>query len=370
MSIGPKILVSSVFVLLGMSQLVVAQGEATVISDRRGRVDETKGVRITQDSYERVEGKLGGAGRTWKPHEVIEIRWTRAPSDYKKGMNLYRDGEFRQAAQMIKAAIESKGRYPWLPVYGNFYLGRSAARAGFASEAIAAFENVIKADPKHRFVPDAYVELARLHSRPGAGANGAKAAKAALEKVASMAGKLDQSYRTKVDLGLARLEVNGGDAAKGLKALEGLERKTRDEALLNLIAMEKGQALVRMKQYDKAERAFDRILKSKKIQDPEVIAGAANGLGDCQFEQKKFDQAMWSYSRTYALFMDRDTLARQVGWALYRGGEAFMMQAGKASGDERKKLQRYGKRVLNRAAREFRNTRGGKMARQKLGLSK
>ena len=111
------------------------------------------------------------------------------------------------------------------------------------------------------------------------------------------------------------------------------------------------------------------ILKSKRVKSPAVIAGAANGLGDAQFEQQKFKDAMWTYSRTYSLFIDRDDLVRQVGWALYRGGESFHLHAGKVAGDDRKKFQRYGTRVLRRAATDFRTTPGGKAARKKLGLS-
>ena len=75
------------------------------------------------------------------------------------------------------------------------------------------------------------------------------------------------------------------------------------------------------------------------------------------------------YSRTYSLFIDRDDLVRQVGWALYRGGESFHLHAVKVAGDDRKKFQRYGTRVLRRAATDFRTTPGGKAARKKLGLS-
>lgn len=363
---GRKTLVVSVFAFVAATAVSFAQ-EATVITVRSGELREQPGIRITKDQYDGIEGRKGAGRMSWRWHQVVEIKWKVAPEAYKKGMNLYRDGEYTQAAQELQAALQKPGQYKWLPAYANYYLARSAARAGFPKEAIAAFETLVRENPNHRFVPNAHLELAEIHLRPGS--TGPKAAKASLQRAAAIAKGLDESYRIQVDLGLARLEVKTGDPIKGLNMLEALERRTRDESLLNLIAMEKGQAYVKLKQYPKAEKSFKRILDSKKIKDAEVIAGAANGLGDCQFEQQKYDLAMWSYSRTYALFIDRASLANEVGWALYRGGEAFHLHAGKVSGDERKKLQRYGNRVLRRAATDFRGTLGGRKARQKLGLS-
>jgi len=364
---GHKALVVTALAFVVATATSFAQ-EATVVSERAGKVREQSGIRITKDEYDGVEGKKSGQGsQSWRAHTIVEIKWRIAPQAYKKGMNLYRDGEHLDAARELKASLEKAANYPWLSAYANYYMGLAAARAGYLEDAIVALEALVKEHPKHRFVPEAYIELAKIHLRPGS--TGPKAAKAALKRVAGIRRKLDESYQIKIDLGLARVEVMAGDANKGLTLLLALERKTREESLLNLIAMEKGQAYVKLNQIPKAERAFERILASKKIKNPEVIAGAANGLGDCQFAQQKYGLAMRTYSRTYALFIDYSGLAREVGWALFRGGESFHLQAGKVAGDERKKLQRYGTRVLRRAAKEFRGTPGGRAARKKLGLS-
>lgn len=358
-------------VALALSAFPALAQIATVVEERPGGdLRDNTDIRIIKDAYTGVEGKRGASQLRWKANKVVEINWKVAPEAYKVGLNHYRDGSFVKAAQELLGALEKPGSYKWLPVYANYYIGRSLSRTGHLGQAIEHLNKVIEADKNHRFVPETYVLLADIHLRPGA-PGGAKAARAALMKLKPIASALgrDSSYGIKVDLGLARLEVEAGDASKGLTMLTTLERKTREEGLLNLIAMVKGKAYVKMKDFSKAETAFNRILKSKKVKNAEVIAGAANGLGDAQYEQQKYKDAMWTYSRTYSLFLDREDLVREVGWALYRGGEAFQLHAGKVSGDDRKKFQRYGSRVLRKAATDFRTTRGGKLARQKLGLS-
>jgi len=369
MMTGRKTLVLTVFALILSAAPSMAQS-ATVVEERAsGELKETTGVRITKDSYTGVEGRKGPGRLSWKAYRIAEINWKVAPEAYKVGMNFYRDGSYQNAATNLLAALEKPGSYTWLPAYANFYIAQSLSRVGYLKQAVEHLDKLIAADAQHRFVPEAYVLLADIHLR--AGGAGPKAARAALMKLKPIATAMgsDSGYSVQVELGLARLEVQAGDAKKGLGMLTTLERKTRDEGLLNLIAMAKGQALVKLKDFSKAEKAFGKILKSKRVKNPAVIAGAANGLGDAQFEQQKFKDAMWTYSRTYSLFIDRDDLVRQVGWALYRGGESFHLHAGKVAGDDRKKFQRYGTRVLRRAATDFRTTPGGKAARKKLGLS-
>lgn len=367
---GRKTLVPTVFALVLSALPMIAQSATVVEVRANGDLKENADVRITADAYTGVTGKRGASRLRWDAHKVAEINWKVAPDAYKQGINAYRDGSYVKAAQSLLTALEKPGSYTWLPVYANYYIGRSLSRTGHLAQAIEHLDKVLAADKTHRFVPEVYVLLADIHLRPGA-PGGTKAARAALMKLKSVAASMGRGngYDIKAELGLARLEVVAGDAKKGLDMLLALERKTRDESLLNLIAMVKGQAYVKQSDFSKAEAAFNRILKSKKVKNPEVIAGAANGLGDAQYKQQKYKDAMWTYSRTYALFIDREDLAREVGHALYYGGESFHLHAGKVSGDERKKYQRYGTRVLQKAARDFRNTAGGRLARKKLGLS-
>jgi tetratricopeptide (TPR) repeat protein len=366
---GPR---KTVFVvgLVALAALPLAAQQATVVIDRgNGDIREETDIRVSKDSYSGVEGKKGAAQLSWRAKQVIAIRWNVAPDAYKKAMNLFEDGAYEKAAEMFEEALAGPGKYEWVPAYGNYHLGRSLARIGDAEGALKAFQNLEKAAPDHRFVPEAWSEMADIHLSRSEGAN-PKAAQEVLNKLKSVAGKLDESYAVQADLGLARVQTLTGNPQGAIQALDQLaSRAQRDPRLQTLVAMERGRAHVALKQYDQAERYFKNILESKTIRDAEVIAGAANGLGDSQFEQQKYGDAMWSYSRTYALFHERDSLRQQVGWALYRGGEAFNLQAGLSQDpEERSRLQSYATRVRRRAATQFKETAGGQEARRALGL--
>jgi TolA-binding protein len=179
--------------------------------------------------------------------------------------------------------------------------------------------------------------------------------------------KLSDRYELLAQLGLARIEVRAGDPAQAREMLNRIVTSgDRYPKIANLARLELGQVLVKEKNYSEAETYFENILKGTK-DDPDVIAGASNGLGDCQYAQGKYDEAMYTYSRTYALFLDRADQALRVAHALYYGGRSFRLQAGKESDPaEKARLQKYGTLVMRRAARDFGGTEAGQMAQKEL----
>lgn len=352
--------------LLTASGALYAQNATVVYLDTGGAVREAADVVIVQDSLRGVRGRRQAAQLTWAPDRVQSIKWRQGPAAYKRGINAFEDGEFATAARSLAESLEGNiDQYKWLPVYANAYLGRAHARLGEAEAALAALEKALAADPESRFVPDIYELQAELFMNAG---NTAKA-RAALEKMREATRGLDASYGIRADIGLARVEIRGGDARKAINSLQGLLPKVSSEPrLMNLVRMEVGNAYVKLGEFAQAESNFRGILDSKASSDPEVLSGASNGLGDAQFEQDLFSEAVESYSRTFAWFHDRPDLRAQVGWALYRCGLALESKAGlQTDAAERDLSLRYSRRLLSRAAREYRDTRGGGEAARKLG---
>jgi predicted negative regulator of RcsB-dependent stress response len=354
--------------VLLLSGALFAQSATVVVLDHAGNTKEEADVVVTQDSLKGVTGRRASAQLNWSPGKVVAIKWRQAPASYKKGMNAFDDGDYAAAARNLNETLEAgTDAHKWMPVYVNYFLGRALARgAGNSPEAaLAALGKALTADPNSRFVPDIYELQAELYATSGDSAK----AKAALQKMKEVTVGLDPSYGMRADLGLARAEVRSGDARAGLNALTSLLTKaSSDPHLSNLIRMETGNAQVKLKEFSHAEASFRGILDSKMVSNPDVLAGASNGLGDCLFAQDRFREAADSYSKTFAWFYERNAQKDQVGWALYRCALAFEAYSGKETDTEKKEqAAKYSKRLLNKAVKEFRDTHGGHEAAVKLG---
>ena len=352
-----------------LSGSLLAQKATVRYLDRAGDEKEDKDVIVQQDSLSGVTGRRGAARMSWPMDKVLEIRWNSAPNSYKKGMNALMDGDFMGAERNLEEALGgSIDRYKWMPVYGNFYLAKAQAGLGRAQEALDSVAKALSAGPKSRLVPDMLELKADMHLTQG----DTKNALTALKEMKKLSAGLDASYGVRADLGLARVEIRGGNPTKGLETLSALLSKvTGDEKTSNLVRMEMGNAYVQLGQFGRAEANFRGILDSKRTQDPDVLAGACNGLGDSLFEQKKYSEAAEQYSKTFAWFIDRSNLYRNVGWAMYRAGLAWELASGEEQNPEiRDRYIKYSKRLFRRVAKEFRETRGGTEAAKKLGLVK
>ena len=324
-------------------------------------------VRITQDDLRGVKGRESRVGLSFKPEEIVSLEYHQQPEEYRKGRAAYGDGDYKNAAENLLAALEQAERYKWIPVYANWYLAESLRQLGAREQALEAYEAMLKANPIARQAPDAYVHMAEIYM--SLGAKGVTPARTALKRLEDMVKreKLGERYSLLAELGLARIEVRAGDPSRAREMLNRIVTAgDRYPKIANLARLELGQLLVKEKKYSEAETFFENILKTTK-DDPDVIAGAGNGLGDCQYAQGHYAEAMYTYSRTYALFLDRVDQASRVAHALYYGGRSFRLQAGKETDPaEKSRLEKYGTHVMRRAARDFGGTTAGQMAQKEL----
>jgi len=264
-------------------------------------------------------------------------------------------------------------RYDWLPAYGNWYLGESLRRLGALDQAEEALGKVVTAVPDGRFVPEAHVALAE--TALARGSSGAAAARRHYEKLQELgkSGDLPERYEHLAALGLATIDARFGSASRGIDRLKVVLQETdgRDARVANLARLEIGRTYVRQKRFDEAQAYFERIQDQidKADPNPVLIAGAANGLADSQFQQGEFDDAALTYSKVYALFYDRPDLRDDVAHALFQGGLAFDRLAGdrERSEEQRSVFRRRARILWNRAFSEFKGTRGAALAKRELG---
>ncbi len=336
------------------------------------RTKEYEDLRISQDDIRGVEARQGAGKLTFGIADIVSIDYKQAPEAWKKGMSAFRDGDYAESAERFAEAVGTPGSYTWLPGYAAFYLAESLSRIGDSQGALDAYTKVISLDPKPRFVPDCYLALVDLHLRKGAaGAADAKKMVDGLTKLVSGNKALTERYGVLAELATARIELRGGgEAPKALTQLETLLAKAGEQKdVVNRVRLEIGNAHIAMKNFDRAETAFNMIVKDGSSSGLDVLAGAWNGLGDALFAQEKYSDAGLTYSRTYVFCLNESYLRERTAHALYFGGRSFSFQAGKEADAAAKDiLIRRSKRLMSKAAKDFQGTIGGERAAKDLGL--
>ena len=343
---------------------------ATIVVLRGGRTEEVTDHRVTQDSYKGVVAKKGVATRSWKIDEILEIRYEGPPELYKKGIAAYKAGDYEAAASDLKQLLDDGPSDDWVIIYGHYYYGQALRRLGYVNDALAAFEALLVKDPESRFVPDVRLAIADLAMLRGAGGAGEARKQLQLLETLAKNGELPKRYAFLAQLGAASLEARFGDADKGLKQLETLlAEATGEKVVANMIRLEIGQVFIRKREFQRASQYYEQILANVDMSNPnlEILAGASNGLGDCEFEQGQYQKALKTYSRVYSLFLDRADLREKVAHALFYGGKSYELQSGREEGDQKKVYEKRGRYLMKKAAREFQGTAGGEAAKREIG---
>ena len=369
MNLAKSGLLSVVALLLLLA--IPLQAQRATVKVRRaasGSIDVHEGVIVSEDSYRVVKAKKGARKYTWPADRVIDVRYQRKPSAFKKGLQAFEDGALEEAATRMREALKSASKYSWLEAYANWYAGEALNRLGVFKDAQGHYEAILSKARKSRFVPQALIRLAEISLIKGDAAG----ARRHFKKLGDLAKRerLPERYGSHAELGMATVEARFGDAEKGLEELKKIQSAASDATIKNKCALEIGQTYIRQKKFSQARSYFKTIEKNldKENPDPMLIAGAANGLGDCLWQLKKYDEAVLAYSRVYALFLERPELRSHVAHALYWGGCAFDALAGlEKDTDARRKLRSRARRLWRKAFREFKGTRGGELARKKLG---
>lgn len=333
------------------------------------RLKEFEDVRITKDELSGVEGRQGPGKLTWPAVEIVRIQYRQSPETFTKAMNLFNDGAYDRAQALFAESEEHAEKYAWLKLYATWYRGEALNRAGARKDAIGCYEAVLAHEPKSRFAPEACLALSGIYLAQGDAAK----ARSYLEQLQGLVKKfsLPDRYSLLSDLGMGRVEA-AADPKKASASFETIIAKTAQYPDVgNMARLELGNACVQLKDYAKAETMFRGIADTGKGEDPSLLAGAFNGLADCLRAQEKYEDAIYAYSRTYALFLERDDLRERVAYALYWGGKCFQLEAGRLRGAEAQKSDLYNKRggsLLRKAGREFQETAFGLRAKKDLGL--
>ncbi|HYC78758.1 MAG TPA: tetratricopeptide repeat protein [Planctomycetota bacterium] len=348
----------------------------TIRVRKAGKVEEHGGVTVSQDDIKAVKARSGPATLTFNPSDVVEIVYGKAPEAYRAGRRLFNNDDFDAAREKFDEAIvdeEDRKNYPWLLSYSLWFRAKCDEQLGRIDEATAAYAELTSKAPTSRFVPEAYAALGSMQLDAG----NHDAAKAAFEKLAEVAKKegLGGRYLAQAELGGYLVAAAKRDAAAG-SSLEQFQAKVGGEhpELASEARLALGRIALDKKDFAKAEGIFQSIIKAPDVSE-KAWAGGALGIADAQFEQGKYQDAVFSYSRVYAL-VRRDAqgdvgLKSALGWAYFRGGKAADLLAGTLPDSDPSKStwRRRARFLYRRSLQEADGSRGAVESRKELGLA-
>jgi tetratricopeptide (TPR) repeat protein len=237
----------------------------------------------------------------WSRHSVFAQEPSQAP-EKERGIELYRKGNFSEAAEALKEAVKKrqKDSDAW------YYLGLSLHRVGEIEAARKAFEKTISLRPDFApgFTAMAYMQLF---------SNDYKGAVKNAEKAAALDPKNFESFYI---VGTARLRQK--QTAEALaKAEEALKIKPdysqalilKTETLISMFAREREKRIESLGRRDKSKSSDDADDWAKEQSSYSLLKAASESLeAYLKLKPEQSDHAFWSEQlealRFYALRAD------------------------------------------------------------------
>lgn len=365
------IIVSLLAVLSGLAFAQPKPRGTIVIVNSRGEQKEESGVTINEYTWSALDVKLRTGQRRFDANDIVSVEYDRPPTGYEDARLAFRNGDHRGAIEGFLTLLESdlKDSQAWAAEQAHYYLWASYRRIGAFDDSVKEAAALRALAPKSPYLP----EIILQETEDLYGLGDFAGAEQAFAGVSDQAKTQNWATRHKVvaDLGRVRALIAQKKTADATAHLGQVSGSIANEELRQRALVVTGELMVASGKIDEARRHYQQLLdgvKDWKAQ-PFVFAGAANGLGDCAFEQGDWSKAAEEYSKTFALFSDNGKLANEVGWALWRFANANKQMAAKEKDTEkaREYRGRY-ERLRRTVAQDYRMTRGGQLSRRELGV--
>src|SRR5262245_17002578 len=296
-----------------------------------------KSVVVTDETAALVtfEPEAGGTPRTLPAARVRAVDHARTSDAWRAAVELESALRFEDPARLYRMAAASPPRaLAWERQYGLFRAAECDRLAGRADEAAARYRELLKQMPASRFRGDCLERLAT-----GALAVGDLAtARTLLEELRddAVSAGLGRRWQLRAELRLEQMdEAKDPDAALlGYVAFESRAAGYPD--VQNLARLRAGRLRLARGQHDRAQLFFQKAFDERELLEPEIAAGASNGLGLCRLAKEDATEAdrqaaLVDFLRTalqYGPRLGRDDL---VAEALVEASRELVRQGGEAN---------------------------------------
>lgn len=308
-------------------------------------------VNIVSESYKEIVYRLKDVPTDQRiaTVRVRDVQYGSPPEAYATGLETMSRGEYENAVQSFRLAIE-KGKRPWVNEYCLFQIGEcyrlwGRSDASKIERAIETYAELTTKYSKSRFAPAA--DIARGRSLTAAGRYAeAEVHFAGLENTARSTYGIEWEIEAK--LGSANnLEIQRkhGEARSKYTSIAtaarnelrripegdavGALRRKQLERLADSARLREGICLIRAGSFTQAESFYSTMI-SEAIRNNNLgrLGGAYNGRGEAYFNLKNYEKAYIDFAQTAAVyFFDEAETAR----ALYYCGLTLEARDGKPS---------------------------------------
>ncbi len=309
---------------------------------------------ILETIYVLGESKLP---QKYDSKKVARVEYESKPLEWEAAEEAKKQSSFLDALDKYSKCVEmTDEEYPWLRQYGMFMIGETYKAMGDSGDAskyasaIASYQSLLKAMPNtiHKYGCLLGIGESLLSM------NKPDDATAVFQQV--LADKYDPKYDIPAKIGLAKILEVGGKFREAKTKYREIYTEARPLAeadpglkdILNMILVREGTCLVGMQKWDEAQTFFDDLIKTAT--DYTVIAGAYNGLGDCYYQKRKLEEAMWAYLRVVILC---EHISSEAPKAFYFAQVCMRDLATKMSGQQQKDVQERAKKLQAELRRKF-----------------
>jgi TolA-binding protein len=345
--------------LAGALALILALGPSVAAQDRILRKTgkpfpetDSQRLKVTKETCQAVHYQLGDVkGQSMPMDEVLAVEYGNPPSDYTEAEEAMKAGDHARAIRLFQAIPAGLFQQ-----YALFRIGQAWRSQGNVAEAVQAFRTLIAQIPDSKFLGPAYLEIGTSLSQdpaqrdPRARAAAGREAFAALKKAAADR-ELGAEWTLRADLMLARMDQLEGRADEATAAYRTIAEQAAaaahgvaDEARLWI-----GEALLQKKDFDRAREYFESLLRGASPKEAVgLYAGARAGLGQCELEQEKYQDARRNFLWAITLWDQwSGKIAPDVaGRAFYGAGLCFHLLEKTAAREEDARVNRQRARSM------------------------
>jgi|GEM_PF-2483129 len=318
---------------------------------------------ISKESYATIEYRKAGMSskQSVDVADVVSVEYSKTSADWREAMVLLDQGEMGKAASSFLAVADDDNREPHLRASALAQAGDALVTNGNYNDAIGVYDELLKKHPSTRHLARALLGKGQslFYVRKLAEAD------AVLTQLKSDATSKGLGERWALDaefLLLWSAEAQGKpDVVDGYKQLRASARANYP-GIANKASLRMGRVHLENNQVRDAEALFDEIVLSRMHTSDDVVAGAYNGLGRCNFGRAqgllsdgKADQALpyvhdalLDFLRVHVSYPG---VRKEQAEALYFAGQCFLNLA--AMDPEATQAEQRGQVLLKRCRDNF-----------------